>query len=126
MIADVSMAGGQPKVHRVVAAIDCGTIVNPDIITQQGVGATYFGLSAALTGKITIGKGRVEQHTFYDYTVLRMADAPLVDVYAVESSEKPTGIGEVCTPPIAPAVANAVFALTGKRVRTLPFSDALA
>lgn len=126
MIADVSMVGGQPKVHRVVAAIDCGTIVNPDIITQQGVGATYFGLSAALTGKITIGKGRVEQHNFYDYTVLRMADAPPVDVYTVESSEKPTGIGEVCTPPIAPAVANAVFALTAKRVRMLPFSDALA
>jgi len=83
-------------------------------------------LSAALTGKITIAKGRVEQSNFYDYTVLHMADAPAIEVHVIPSTETPTGIGEICTPPIGPAVGNAIFALTGKRVRSLPFSDALA
>jgi len=126
MVADVSMSGNMPKVHRVVAVVDCGTVVNPDIVVQQAQGATNFGLSAALTGKITIANGRCQQNNFYDYTVLRMADAPSIDVHVVPSNEKPTGIGEICTPPIAPAVGNAIFALTGKRVRRLPFSDALA
>jgi isoquinoline 1-oxidoreductase beta subunit len=126
MVVDVSMAGGLPKVHRVVTAVDCGIVVNPDIVKQQSEGSALFGLSAALTGNITIDKGRVMQHNFYDYTVLRMADAPVVDVHIVPSTEKPTGIGEICTPPIAPAVGNAIFALTGKRVRSLPFSEALA
>ena len=125
IVADVSMEKGQPKVHRVVAVVDCGTVVNPDIVVQQAQSATNFGLSAALTGKITIAQGKVEQSNFYDYTVLRMADAPRIEVHVVPSTETPTGVGEVCTPPIAPAVANAVFALTGKRVRQLPFSDAL-
>lgn len=123
MVADVSMQGKMPKVHRVVAAVDCGTVVNPDIIVQQGQSATNYGLSAALTGNITIKRGRVQQNNFYDYTVLHMADAPSIEVHIMPSSEKPTGVGEVCTPPIAPAVANAVFILTGKRVRQLPFSD---
>ena len=122
MVAEVSMDGAMPKVHHVTVAVDCGTVVNPDIVVQQSQGATNFGLSAALTGKITIAKGRVEQNNFYDYTVLRMADAPSIDVHVVPSTEKPTGIGEICTPPIAPAVANAIFALTGKRHRSLPFS----
>jgi len=126
MVADVSISGNTPKVHRVVAVVDCGIVVNPDIIVQQAQGATNFGLSAALTGKITIANGRCEQNNFYDYTVLRMADAPSIDVHIVPSNEKPTGIGEICTPPIAPAVGNAIFALTGKRVRRLPFSDGLA
>jgi isoquinoline 1-oxidoreductase beta subunit len=126
MVADVSLSGGKPKVHRVVVAVDCGIVVNPDIVVQQAQGATNYGLSAALTGKITIAHGRVEQHNFYDYTVLRMSDAPRIDVHVVASGEKPTGIGEVCTPPIAPAVGNALFALTGKRIRSLPFSDAFA
>jgi isoquinoline 1-oxidoreductase beta subunit len=125
MVADVSMQGNVPKVHRVVAAVDCGTVVNPDIIVQQAQSATNYGLSAALTGNITLQHGRVQQNNFYDYTVLRMADAPSIEVHVVPSTEKPTGIGEVCTPPIAPAVSNAVFALTGKRVRQLPFSEAL-
>lgn len=123
IVADVSMVDGLPKVHRVVAAVDCGTVVNPDIVVQQAQGATNFGLSAALTGKITIEHGQVQQNNFYDYTVLRMADAPRIEVHVVASSEKPTGIGEICTPPIAPAVGNAIFALTGKRIRQLPFSD---
>jgi len=126
MVVDVSIEEKLPKVHRVVAAVDCGTVINPDIVVQQAQGATNFGLSAALTGKITLSKGRVEQSNFYDYTVLRMADAPAIEVHVVPSKETPTGIGEICTPPIAPAVANAIFTLTGKRVRTLPFSDALA
>ncbi len=126
MVVEVSMEGRVPRVHHVVAAVDCGLVVNPDIVVQQAQSATNFGLSAALTGKITIKNGRVEQNNFYDYTVLHMADAPSIEVHVVASSEKPTGIGEVCTPPIAPAVANAVFTLTGKRVRRLPFSDALA
>jgi isoquinoline 1-oxidoreductase subunit beta len=126
MVADVSMVDKMPKVHRVVAAIDCGTVVSPDIVLQQAQGATNFGLSAALTGKITIANGRTVQSNFYDYTVLRMADAPAIDVYVVPSRATPTGIGELCVPPIAPAVGNAVFALTGRRVRSLPFSDALA
>ena len=126
MVVDVSMEGKMPKVHRVVTAVDCGTVVNPDIVLQQAQGATNYGLSAALTGKITIAKGRVEQNNFYDYTVLHMADAPKIEVHVVASTEAPTGIGEICTPPIAPAIGNAIFALTGKRVRSLPFSDALA
>jgi isoquinoline 1-oxidoreductase subunit beta len=126
VVAEVSMNGKLPKVHRVVGAVDCGTVVNPDTVVQQGQGATNFGLSAALTGKITIKDGRVMQNNFYDYTVLRMADAPSIEIHIVPSSAAPTGIGEVCTPPIAPAVGNAIFRLTGKRVRSLPFSDALA
>ena len=126
MVVEVSMDGKMPKVHRVVAVVDCGTPVNPDIILQQAQGATNFGLSAALTGKITIEKGRCAQNNFYDYTVLRMADAPRIEVHIVPSTEAPSGIGELCTPPIAPAVANAVFRLTGKRARSLPFSDSLA
>ncbi|MDB5040620.1 MAG: xanthine dehydrogenase family protein molybdopterin-binding subunit [Candidatus Eremiobacteraeota bacterium] len=126
MVADVSMRDKMPKVHRVVAVVDCGTVINPDIVAQQAQGATNFGLSAALTGKITIADGRVVQSNFYDYTVLRMADAPSIEVHIVPSSAPPKAIGEVCTPPIAPAVGNAVAVLTGKRVRMLPFVDALA
>jgi isoquinoline 1-oxidoreductase beta subunit len=126
VVASVSMLGNMPRVHRVTAVVDCGTCVNPDIVVQQAQGATNFGLSAALTGKITIKGGRVEQNNFYDYTVLRMAQAPAIDVHIVPSDAAPTGVGEVFCPPIAPAVANAVFRLTGRRVRSLPFSDALA
>jgi isoquinoline 1-oxidoreductase subunit beta len=126
IIADVSMQGKMPKVHHVVAVVDCGTVVNPGIIEQQAQSATIFGLSAAMDNKITLQKGRVQQHNFYDYSMLRLAEAPPVEVYTVESTEKPTGVGELCCPPIAPAVANAVFTLTGKRVRQLPFKDALA
>ncbi len=120
-IAEVSMEGTKPRVHRVWVVADCGTVVNPTIVMQQLVGATYYGLSMALYGNITIKDGAVEQHNFYDYAVLRMADAPKVDAYAIPSTEKPSGIGEPATTPIAPAVANAIFALNGSRVRTLPF-----
>jgi isoquinoline 1-oxidoreductase beta subunit len=125
LVAEVSMEGKAPRVHRAVAAVDCGIPVNRDIIVQQAQSAVIYGLSAALTNKITLERGRVQQHNFYDYQSLLMAKAPAVEVHIVESNENPTGIGEVFTPPIAPAVANAVFTLTGKRVRRLPFSDAL-
>jgi isoquinoline 1-oxidoreductase beta subunit len=126
LVAEVSLDGKMPKVHRVVTAVDCGTVVNPDIVVQQSQGAANYGLSAALTGKITIQNGRVQQSNFYDFTVLHMADAPPIEVHVVPSTAPPSGIGEIFVPPIAPAIANAIFKLNGKRLRSLPFSDALA
>lgn len=125
-IAEVSVNGKTPRVHRVWVVVDCGLVVNPTIVEQQIQGATQYGLSMALTSKITVKNGAVQQHNFYDFTVLRIDQAPYVDAYAIPSKESPSGIGEPATTPIAPAVANAIFALTGKRVRTQPFSDALA
>jgi isoquinoline 1-oxidoreductase beta subunit len=107
-------------VHRVVCAIDCGQVVNPDIVAAQMEGGIAFGLSAALKGEITLEKGRVKQSNFFDYPVLRMDEMPVVETYILPSTENPTGAGEPGVPPIAPAVANAVAALTGQRVRRLP------
>ena len=107
-------------VHRVVCAIDCGMAVNPQLIDQQMESAVVFGLSAALLGEITIDKGRVEQSNFNNYPVLRISQAPRVETHIIESQAHPEGVGEPGTPPIAPAVANAVFALTGQRLRQLP------
>ncbi|MEZ5704743.1 MAG: xanthine dehydrogenase family protein molybdopterin-binding subunit [Burkholderiaceae bacterium] len=124
-VAEVSVGqDGTPKVHRVVAAVDCGMTVNPTIIERQIEGAIVYGLSAALYGKITLKDGRVEQSNFHDYPVLRANEMPKVEVHIVASTEKPGGIGEPGTPPIAPAVANALFAATGKRLRSLPFDFA--
>lgn len=124
-VAEVSINDdGSPKVHRVVAAVDCGMTVNPTIIERQIEGAIVYGLSAALYGKITLKDGRVEQGNFNDYPVLRLNEMPKVEVHIVASTEKPGGIGEPGTPPIAPAVANALFAATGKRLRSLPFDTA--
>ncbi len=124
-VAEVSLgADGTPRVHRVVAAVDCGMTVNPAIIERQIEGAIVYGLSAALYGKISYKDGRVEQGNFHDYPVLRHNEMPKVEVHIVASSEKPGGIGEPGTPPIAPAVANAIFAATGKRLRSLPFDTA--
>jgi len=125
-VAEVSVgADGTPKVHRVVAAVDCGMTVNPEIIRRQIESGIVFGLSAALYGKITFKDGRVEQGNFNDYPVLRMSEMPKVEVHIVASKDKPGGIGEPGTPPIAPAVTNAIFAATGKRIRTLPIDTAL-
>jgi isoquinoline 1-oxidoreductase subunit beta len=121
-IAEVSMEKEQIKVHRVVAAIDCGVAVNPLTITAQIEGAIAYGLSAALYGQITLKDGVVEQSNFHNYPILRMTEMPRVEVHILESGDKPTGVGEPGTPPIAPAVSNAIFALTGKRLRTLPFN----
>jgi len=119
-IAEVSVDRGKLRVHRVVCAVDCGRIVNPAIIRQQIEGGIVFGLSAALKGEITIDRGRVVQGNFDEYDVLRIDEMPQVDVYIVSSDANPGGIGEASVPPIAPAVANAVFKATGKRIRRLP------
>jgi isoquinoline 1-oxidoreductase subunit beta len=123
-VAEVSVDdAGRIKVDRVVCAVDCGTPVNPDIIRAQMEGGIGFGLGAALFGAITLKDGRVEQSNFNDYRVLRMNEAPAkIEVHIVPSTEKPTGVGEPGVAPIGPAVANAVFAATGKRVRVFPFS----
>jgi isoquinoline 1-oxidoreductase beta subunit len=122
-IAEVSLDNGKIRVHRVVAAVDCGIVINPSGIRQQIESAIAFGLSAALHGAITLEKGRVVQSNFHDYAPLRFSEMPQIEVYIVESSEHPTGIGEPGTPPIGPAVANAVFKLTGKRLRRMPFDQ---
>ncbi len=120
-VAEVSIDKGQIKVHRVVAAIDCGLAVNPLTISAQVESAIAYGLSAALYGQVTLKDGVVEQSNFHDYQVLRIADMPKVEVHIVQGGTTPTGVGEPGTPPIAPAVSNAIFALTGKRLRELPF-----
>jgi isoquinoline 1-oxidoreductase beta subunit len=122
-IAEVSLQSGKIRVHRVVAAVDCGMVVNPDGVQQQVEGGVVFGLSAALHGAITLKDGRVMQANFDKYAPLRFSEMPQVEVHIVESREPPSGIGEPGTPPIAPAVANAVFALTGKRLRRMPFDQ---
>lgn len=125
-VAEVSVgADGTPKVHRVVAAVDCGQTVNPLTISRQIEGAIVFGLSAALYGKISLKDGMVEQGNFHNYPVLRMSEMPKVEVHILPSMEAPGGIGEPGTPPIAPAVTNAIFAITGVRVRSLPIDTAL-
>ena len=120
-VAEVSVEGGRIKVHKVVAAIDCGTAVNPTGIAAQVESAVVFGLSAALSGAITFKDGLVVQSNFHDYAPLRIGDMPQVEVHIVPSAAPPSGVGEPGTPPIAPAVANALFALNGRRLRSLPF-----
>jgi isoquinoline 1-oxidoreductase beta subunit len=107
-------------VHQVWCVIDCGFAVNPNLIRQQLESAIVFGLSAALGGEITIQNGQVQQSNFHDFPVLRMDECPVIESHIMASTEPPEGVGEPGTPPIAPAVANAVFALTGKRLRALP------
>ena len=119
-VAEVSVTGKTVKVHRVVVAADLGRMVNPNIVRQQLEGSIIYGLSAALFGEITLKDGRVQQSNFHDYPVVRMPDSPTIEMHLVESSEKPAGIGEPGTALIGPAVANAVFAATGQRLRRLP------
>jgi len=119
-VAEVSVADGVVRVLRVVAAVDCGLCVNPDIAAGQIEGGIVFGLSAALKGEITVERGRVRERSFDDYPLLRLDEAPSVEVHFVESAAPPAGLGEPGVPPIAPAVANAVFAATGVRARRLP------
>jgi len=115
---------GLPKVERVVCAVDCGIAVNPDVVRAQMEGGIGFGLGAALYGEISLDKGRVVQSNFHDYRSLRIDEMPKVEVHIVPSTEAPTGVGEPGVPCIAPAVANAMFQLTGKRVYRLPFVKA--
>ena len=120
-VAEVEVSKeGEVKVRRVVCAVDCGQIVNPDTIVAQIEGGIVFGLSATLWGEITLKDGRVEQHNFNDYRVLRINETPIIEVHLVKNGEAPGGIGEPGTIGIAPAVANAIFAATGKRIRKLP------
>jgi isoquinoline 1-oxidoreductase beta subunit len=122
-VADVSVDGANRlRVHRVVAAVDVGIAVNPLNVEAQTQGGIIDGLSAAMFGEITIDRGRVQQASFEDYQLLRNRDAPQIEVHIVPSTAKPTGFGEIALPPIAPAVANAIFAATGRRVRRLPFT----
>jgi isoquinoline 1-oxidoreductase beta subunit len=104
----------------VVCAVDCGRVINPDTVKAQMEGGIIFGLTAALKTEITLKNGRVEQTNFHDYQMLRMFESPEVEVYIVPSSENPTGVGEPGVPPVAPALTNAIFAATGKRIRRLP------
>jgi isoquinoline 1-oxidoreductase beta subunit len=120
-VAEVEVAkNGAVRVRRVVCAVDCGTVVNPDIVQAQIQGAIIFGITAALYGEITLKNGRVEQTNFDTYQMLRMNEAPAIEVHIVESSEPPGGMGECGTSAIVPAVANAIFAATGKRLRKMP------
>lgn len=120
MVADVVVTGNQFTVNRIVIAVDCGFVINPDQVVAQMEGAAIYGLTATLKNGVTIADGACAQSNFHDLPVLRMNEAPALEVYIVPSMEKPGGIGEVGVPPVAPAVANALFAATGKRLRDLP------
>jgi len=119
-IAEVSINAGKLRVNRVVCAVDCGQVVNPAGVEQQIQSAIVFGLTPALKGGITIDRGRVQQGNFHQYEVLRIEEMPVIEVHMIPSTAAPGGIGEAGTPGIAPAVINAIFAATGKRVRRLP------
>lgn len=119
-VAEVSLVNGQVRVHRVVCAMDCGTVVNPGIVAQQMEGAVVFALTAALYGKVDIHDGVVQQKNFPNYPMVQLAQSPQVETHLVSSSRPPGGVGEPGVPPLAPAVANALFALTGRRLRSLP------
>ncbi len=124
-VAEVSLSAEKAvRVHRVTCVIDCGFPLNPNLIAQQMESGIVFGLSAALNGEITIRDGQVQQSNFHDYPVLRLPQAPLVQTHIMPSTAHPQGVGEPGTPPVAPAVANALFALTGQRLRSLPLRPA--
>ena len=124
-VAEISIENGAVKVHRVVCAIDCGLVVNPESLVAQMESAIAFGLGAALQSEISFKDGRVQQSNFHDYQVLRLDQMPRVEVHIVPSTQKMGGAGEPGVPPIAPAVTNAIFAATGKRIRTLPIGGQL-
>jgi isoquinoline 1-oxidoreductase beta subunit len=122
-VAEVEVAtDGVIRVHRIVCAVDCGIAINPDTIAAQIEGGSIFGLTAALHGAITLKNGRVQQSNFHDYRPMRIDEVPLVETHLVKSGEAPGGIGEAATAAVAPAVANAIFAVTGRRIRTLPIN----
>lgn len=118
--AVVSIERATIRVHQVVCAVDCGQVINPDIVRGQMEGAIMFGLTAALYGEIELVNGAVKQSNFHDYPILRMSEAPAVETIIIDSNEAPTGVGEPGLPPLAPAVANAVYAASGLRLRSLP------
>ena len=124
-VAEVSLNNSQVRVHRVVCAADCGQLIHPGIVEGQISGSIIAGMTAALYGEITITGGRVAQSNFNDYKMLRLPEAPAIEVHLVDSGEEPGGVGEPALPPTAPAIANALFALTGKRIRKLPIKPEL-
>jgi isoquinoline 1-oxidoreductase beta subunit len=121
-VAEVALEGGKIKVRRIYCALDCGQQVNPDTVIAQVESSVIFGLSAAMWGEINLQNGRVQQTNFHDYRVARMNEAPRIDTYVVDSSEAPGGIGEPATALVAPAVCNAVYQATGRRLRSLPLA----
>jgi isoquinoline 1-oxidoreductase beta subunit len=124
-VAEVSVTDGALKVHRIVCAVDCGRMVNPAIVESQVESGIVFGLTAALWGEITLTGGRVRETNFDRYRLLRLNETPIIEVQLLDSTEAPGGIGEPSTALVAPAVCNAIFAATGRRLRELPISKAL-
>jgi isoquinoline 1-oxidoreductase beta subunit len=122
-VAEVSVTGNQIRVHKVVCAVDCGIVVNPAIVVQQIESGIVYGLGPALKQAITLDRGRVVQTNFANYDPLRIHEMPVVEVHIVESAANPGGIGEASTPTAPPAVLNAVYAATKKRVRVLPAKE---
>lgn len=125
MVVDVAVDGPTVRVTRVTAAVDCGAVVNPDTVEAQIQGGAIFGITAALYNEITFVDGRVQQSNFHDYPMLRISQSPLVNVHLVASSAEPGGVGEAGTAAIGPAVFNAIFAATGKRLRKWPVANQL-
>lgn len=123
-VIEASIENGEIRIHRVWCAVDCGQVVNPAIVRDQIEGGIIFGLTAALHGEITLENGAVQQSNFHDYALMRNYELPSVEVDVVDSTEPPTGVGEPGVPPVLPALGNALFALTGKRQRTLPLKSA--
>ena len=122
-IAEVSVINGKLKIHKITCVVDCGTVINPHLAQGQIEGAIIWGLSTLLYNKITLKDGRVEQSNFHDYPVLRIDKTPEIEVIFLDSDEPPAGVGEPAVPPLAPAVLNAIFAATGKRIRELPIGE---
>ncbi len=121
-VAEVSVQNNQIKVHKITCVVNCGFVVNPDIVEAQMKSGIIFALTAALYGEITLKNGEVQQSNFHDYAIMRMNQVPEIDVFIIPSDAPPTGVGEPGVPPVAAAVANAIFAATGKRLRSLPLS----
>lgn len=122
-VVEISIVNGQPKVHKVTCAIDCGLAVNPDGVKAQMESGILFGITMALYGEITVDKGVIQQNNFYDYKIARMNESPVIEVHIADSSDKMGGAGECGVPPTAPALANAIFAATGKRMYHLPIMN---
>jgi isoquinoline 1-oxidoreductase beta subunit len=120
-VVEASLQNGKPRVHRVVCALDCGTVVNPGIVAQQIEGSVIYALSAALGGKVDIRQGNVQQSNFPDSMPILLRQAPCVETWLVSSARPPSGVGEPGVPPLAPALGNALASLTGRRFRSLPF-----
>jgi isoquinoline 1-oxidoreductase subunit beta len=121
-VAEISVQEGKLKIHRIVTVIDCGQMVNPDIVQAQAEGSVIFGLTAALFGEINVAGGKVQEQNFDSYRMLRINEAPAIETYLMESNEKPGGMGEPVVALVAPSVCNAIFAATKKRLRALPIT----